>query len=288
MLTGRTKPQITANVRHEFVAIYITRSFTLQAPMCVQTLYFDICCTQHVSSHRRHSWCVPRRWFISGTTRSNVVWNVELWMSCSTMELTASVLPPGTISTFSSFAASVIQSFKILRQEVLCLALCTDFFCLGSVSAPIGRWQPVGGTKNTNIYVRSWSVLYSYVTRPSHLTVLGIHWKRTCISVRPGSASPRAPLWRFIVNRAFLKCLFIIIIIIIILIFITINEYMTGLEMLRACNAQRGNTVIGCSGIGGRLQLTSTCNTASNGSMTVTHYPMTHWNDAILPIVQDP
>ena len=35
----------------------------------------------------------------------------------------------------------------------------------------------------------------SYVTRPSHLTVLGIHWKRTCISVRP-----RAPLWRFIVN----------------------------------------------------------------------------------------
>ena len=56
----------------------------------------------------------------------------------------------------------------------------------------------------------------SYVTRPSHLTVLGIHWKRTCVTVRPGSASPRAPLWRFIVNCAFLKCLFIIIIIIII------------------------------------------------------------------------
>ena len=45
------------------------------------------------------------------------------------------------------------------------------------------------------------------------VTVLGIQWKRTCISVRPGSASPRAPLWRFIVNCASLKCLFIIIII---------------------------------------------------------------------------
>ena len=54
----------------------------------------------------------------------------------------------------------------------------------------------------------------SYVTRPSHLTVLGIHWKRTCISVRPGSASPRVPFWRFVVNCAFLKYLFIIIIII--------------------------------------------------------------------------
>ena len=38
--------------------------------------------------------------------------------------------------------------------------LCTNFFCLGSVSAPIGRWQPVGGTKNTNIYVWSSSILY--------------------------------------------------------------------------------------------------------------------------------
>jgi len=39
--------------------------------------------------------------------------------------------------------------------------VCADFYSLGSVTAPIGRWQPTGGpTKNTNIYVRSSSVFY--------------------------------------------------------------------------------------------------------------------------------
>ena len=74
------------------------------------------------------------------------------------------------------------------------------------LSAPYG---------SSNKHIWSGTCRLSYVTRPSHMTVLGIHWKRTCVTVRPGSASPRAPLWRFIVNCAFLKCLFIIIIIII-------------------------------------------------------------------------
>ena len=41
----------------------------------------------------------------------------------------------------------------------------------------------------------AWNASSSELRDPSiSLDCLGIHWKRTCISVRPGSASPRAPL----------------------------------------------------------------------------------------------
>ena len=84
-------------------------------------------------------------------------------------------LVAGTYGTSENIAVSMIW-------RRCCVAHTTDFFCLGSVSAPIGRWQPVGGTKNTNIYVWSSSVLYIWsgslerfvvwATWPVHLTWL--------------------------------------------------------------------------------------------------------------------
>jgi len=101
-----------------------------------------------------------------------------------------------------------LQVFARASARVPYRTLCIDFLHLGTVSAPLSWWQSAGDTENTNIYVRSWSVFciwsgslehccLSFATHLSHLTVLGIHWR-----VRLGSASPRVPLWQFLVNCA--------------------------------------------------------------------------------------
>jgi len=74
--------------------------------------------------------------------------------------------------------ASVIQTIlahvQVLARTSVGIphhALYTDFRCLESVSAPLGWWQPAGGTKNTNVYVRSSTVLYIWSNSLEHFVI---------------------------------------------------------------------------------------------------------------------
>ena len=101
---------------------------------------------------------------------SSCTWAIWLCFSYCTDAQLITLAQLSTASDIQTILAHIQVSARA-SAGVPDQTLCTDFFRLGSVSALIGRWQPAGGTKNTNIYVRSASVLYIWSGSLEHFVV---------------------------------------------------------------------------------------------------------------------